>query len=101
MAISSDVIRGYNDTMILYLLLDKPSYGYEISKQIKTLSNEKYVKKPHSTLHSPAWSETVISSLFRIRTMQPASDAPITASPKPEEHIISKNAKNGCSHRKL
>ena len=33
--ISSDVIRGYNDTMILYLLLDAPSYGYEISKQIK------------------------------------------------------------------
>lgn len=41
--ISSDVIRGYNDTMILYLLWEKPSYGYEISKQIKTLSNEKYV----------------------------------------------------------
>ena len=38
MAISSDVIRGYNDTMILYLLLDQPSYGYEISRQIKTLS---------------------------------------------------------------
>ena len=35
MAISSDVIRGYNDTMILYLLLDQPSYGYEISRQIK------------------------------------------------------------------
>ena len=33
--ISSDIIRGYNDTIILYLLLDKPSYGYEISKQIK------------------------------------------------------------------
>ncbi len=30
MAISSDVISGYNDTMILYLLLDQPSYGYEI-----------------------------------------------------------------------
>ena len=29
--ISSDVIRGYNDTMILYLLHKKPSYGYEIS----------------------------------------------------------------------
>ena len=41
MAISSDVIRGYNDTMILYLLLDQPSYGYEISRQIKTLSHEK------------------------------------------------------------
>lgn len=49
--ISSDVIRGYNDTMILYLLLDKPSYGYEISKQIKALSNEKYVMK-ETTLYS-------------------------------------------------
>jgi len=51
MGISSDVIRGYNDTMILYLLLEKPSYGYEISKQIKTLSNEKYVIK-ETTLYS-------------------------------------------------
>ncbi len=49
--ISSDVIRGYNDTMILYLLLDKPSYGYEISKQIKQLSDEKYVIK-ETTLYS-------------------------------------------------
>ena len=39
--ISSDVIRGYNDTMILYLLWDEPSYGYEISKQIKAMSDEK------------------------------------------------------------
>ena len=30
--ISSDVIRGYNDTMILYLLWDQPSYDYEISR---------------------------------------------------------------------
>jgi PadR family transcriptional regulator PadR len=51
MEISSDVIRGYNDTMILYLLLEKPSYGYEISKQIKLLSDEKYVIK-ETTLYS-------------------------------------------------
>ena len=38
--ISSDIIRGYNDTIILYLLLDKPSYGYEISKQIKYIVKE-------------------------------------------------------------
>lgn len=50
-SISSDVIRGYNDTMILYLLLEKPSYGYEISKQIKSLSEEKYVIK-ETTLYS-------------------------------------------------
>lgn len=50
-SISSDVIRGYNDTMILYLLLKRPSYGYEISKQIKNLSEEKYVIK-ETTLYS-------------------------------------------------
>jgi PadR family transcriptional regulator PadR len=49
--ISSDVIRGYNDTIILYLLLDGPSYGYEISKQIKDITNEKYVIK-ETTLYS-------------------------------------------------
>ncbi len=49
--ISSDVIRGYNDTIILFLLLEHPSYGYEISRQIKTLSQEKYVIK-ETTLYS-------------------------------------------------
>lgn len=49
--ISSDVIRGYNDTMILFLLLDEPSYGYEISKRIKQLSNDKYIIK-ETTLYS-------------------------------------------------
>ena len=49
--ISSDVIRGYNDTMILSILLKAPSYGYEISKQIKSISNEKYVIK-ETTLYS-------------------------------------------------
>ena len=49
--ISSDVIRGYNDTMILYILLKEPSYGYEISKQIKEISEEKYTIK-ETTLYS-------------------------------------------------
>lgn len=49
--ISSDVIRGYNDTMILYLLKIKPSYGYEISKDIKKLTEEKYLIK-ETTLYS-------------------------------------------------
>lgn len=49
--ISSDVIRGYIDIMILYLLLDQPSYGYEISKQIRTLTDERYVMK-ETTLYS-------------------------------------------------
>lgn len=49
--ISSDVIRGYNDTIILFILQREPSYGYEISKQIKEISNEKYVIK-ETTLYS-------------------------------------------------
>ncbi|MCR5196960.1 MAG: PadR family transcriptional regulator [Pseudobutyrivibrio sp.] len=49
--ISSDVIRGYNDTMILSILIREPSYGYEISKQIKKISDEKYIIK-ETTLYS-------------------------------------------------
>lgn len=49
--ISSDVIRGYNDTIILYLLLEAPSYGYEISKKIRTISEDKYMIK-ETTLYS-------------------------------------------------
>lgn len=49
--ISSDVIRGYNDTMILFLLRKEPSYGYELSKMIKTLSDGKYIIK-ETTLYS-------------------------------------------------
>ncbi|MCR5581272.1 MAG: PadR family transcriptional regulator [Pseudobutyrivibrio sp.] len=49
--ISSDVIRGYNDTMILSILLKEPSYGYEISKEIKTITDGKYIIK-ETTLYS-------------------------------------------------
>ena len=49
--ISSDGIRGYNDMMILYLLLKEPSYGYQISREIKIRTEEKYVIK-ETTLYS-------------------------------------------------
>lgn len=49
--ITSDGIRGYNDMIILFLLLDEPSYGYEISRRIKELSDEKYIIK-ETTLYS-------------------------------------------------
>ena len=39
--ISSDVIRGYNDIMILYILKKEPSYGYEISKTIRQMTQDK------------------------------------------------------------
>ncbi len=49
--ISSDVIRGYNDTMILYILLEKDSYGYEIAKEIAERSGRLYEMK-ETTLYS-------------------------------------------------
>jgi PadR family transcriptional regulator PadR len=49
--ISSDVIRGYNDTIILYFLRREDSYGYEISRNIKLLSDGKYLIK-ETTLYS-------------------------------------------------
>ncbi len=49
--ISGDVVRGYNDTIILSLLLSGDSYGYEISKRIRQISGERYVMK-ETTLYS-------------------------------------------------
>ena len=49
--ISSNVIRGYNDTMILCILLKEPSYGYRISKEISARTEGKY-KIKETTLYS-------------------------------------------------
>ena len=102
MAISSDVIRGYNDTMILYLLLDQPSYGYEISRQIKTLSHEKYIIK-ETTLYSAftRMEKNGYITSFRIRTLQPANAVPTTRSLAKGVLTIRKNVRNGCLRRKL
>ncbi|MFI3228575.1 MAG: PadR family transcriptional regulator [Bacillota bacterium] len=34
MAVSSDVLRGHTETVILRILIDGDSYGYEITKRI-------------------------------------------------------------------
>lgn len=49
--ISSDVLRGYNDTIILCLLMEKDSYGYEIEKEIERRSGGVYSMK-ETTLYS-------------------------------------------------
>lgn len=38
MALSADILRGYTDTIILRRLSFGDSYGYELSKQISTIS---------------------------------------------------------------
>ena len=49
--ISSDYIRGYIDPMILCVLLQGPSYGYEVSKRIRQISGGLYAVK-ETTLYS-------------------------------------------------
>ena len=49
--ISSDVIRGYTDTIILSLLRSQPGYGYEVSRQISEITEQKYVMR-ETTLYS-------------------------------------------------
>ena len=92
--ISSDVIRGYNDTIILYLLLKEPSYGYEISKKIRNLSEEKYVIKQLYILRLQECRKTDIQNLFT-EMRREEREEPIIESRRQEEHTILKNAKNG------
>lgn len=49
--IGSDVIRGYNDTIILHILMQGDSYGYAISKEIERRSGGSYSMK-ETTLYS-------------------------------------------------
>lgn len=48
---NNEALKGYNDLMILYLLLKKDSYGYEISKQIRENTGQRYIIK-ETTLYS-------------------------------------------------
>ena len=99
--ISSDVIRGYNDTMILFLLKIAPSYGYEISKNIKALTSEKYViKEQRSILLLHEWKKTgMLNHIPRRQTTENAGL--IIVLPKKGKRIIMKNARSGSSRRKL
>jgi len=49
--ISSDLLRGHTDTIILKLLSDGDKYGYEISKLIQTKSSGEYELK-EATMYS-------------------------------------------------
>ena len=49
--ISSDVIRGHIDTIILKLLLEKDRYGYELANEIKSRTKAKFDIK-EATLYS-------------------------------------------------
>ena len=49
--IGSDVIRGYSDTILLSLLAEGDSYGYQLSRSIRERSGGAYEMK-ETTLYS-------------------------------------------------
>lgn len=49
--IGSDMLRGFNDLIILSLLIEGDSYGYELSKKIRERTNDVYTIK-ETTLYS-------------------------------------------------
>lgn len=51
MSITSDLIRGHTETIILAHLIKGDSYGYEINKTIKQKTNNEYELK-EATLYS-------------------------------------------------
>lgn len=51
MGITSDIIRGHTETIILRHLLDRDSYGYEINKSIQEHTQNRYEMK-EATLYS-------------------------------------------------
>ena len=51
MSITSDLLRGHTDTIILTRLLHKDSYGYEINKYIQEKTENRYELK-EATLYS-------------------------------------------------
>lgn len=51
MSITSDIIRGHTETIILAHLAKKDSYGYEINKSIQEKTNNQYELK-EATLYS-------------------------------------------------
>ena len=51
MSIAGDLIRGHTDAVILARLLKGDSYGYEINKEISTLSDRRFELK-EATLYT-------------------------------------------------
>jgi len=73
--------------MVLYLLLQEPSYGYELAKRIKETSSR-------CMQFSRDWRKMVWSLPFM--EMKPAAkEGPIIRLLKKEERITKKNVLNG------
>ena len=57
MSLTSDLIRGHTETVILAQLLDHDSYGYEINKSIRERSGGEYEAKEGTLYTAFRWLE--------------------------------------------
>lgn len=88
--LSSDLLRGHVDTMILKLLQSGDKYGYEISKLIYTNSNEQYEIKEATMYSSLKRLEKDGHIISYWETPHKAEEGNITKSPQSGKTHISK-----------
>ena len=83
--IGSDVIRGYCDTILLSLLAQGDSYGYELSRTIRERSGGDYVMK-ETTLYSAfarLEKRGFIASCHPPTRARKAGEGPVPTTPSP------------------
>ena len=93
--LGSDVMRGYNDMLILCLLCEGDSYGYAISREIERRSGGEYpIRKPRCIPHLDGWKSK--ATLCPIKAAKRRADrAPITPSRMRGGAPMLPNAPNG------
>ena len=83
--ISSDILRGYNDIIVLGLLYGRDSYGYSLIQEIGRKSCGLYQMK----------ETTLYAVLTRLEAKHSDESAPIFTSRRTEKGIFGRNAANG------
>ena len=90
MALSADILRGYTDTIILRQLASGDSYGYQINKNVTTLSGGA-VEMKEATLYTAFrrleaagyirsyWGDEMSGARRRYYTLTPAGLDRLTA----------------------
>ena len=80
-SITSDILRGHTETIILSLLLKQDSYGYKINKEILARTDRRY--RP-CIQRLNGWSRRAVSGrIGETRPLEPGED--ITRSQKKGE----------------
>ena len=64
-SITSDILRGHTETIILSLLLKQDSYGYKINKEILARTDRRYELKAVSYTHLDVYKRQALRHPLR------------------------------------